>query len=142
MVLLLRLILASELCEVLKLRGSESRGRAWLEGATEEQLRREQRGEVHVETSSWSLQIVAVLVARVESAGIDGHVVRPLRVSVAIAGLVRSEGAVREAVVTAVHLPVEARLETRTAGGVRGAVVLLHTEEVRRQTEAVPRVLR
>lgn len=142
-VLLLRLVLAGELCKVLELRGSESGGRAGLEGATEEQLGRKQRSEVHVETGAWSLQVVAVLVARVESAGVDRHVVRPLRVPVAIAGLVRREGAVRKAVMTAaVHLPVEARLETGSAGSVRGALVLLHTEKMRGQTEAVPRALR
>jgi hypothetical protein len=64
-------------------------------------------------------------------------------VPVAIAGLVRREGAVRKAVMTAaVHLPVEARLETGSAGSVRGALVLLHTEKMRGQTEAVPRALR
>jgi hypothetical protein len=49
-------------------------------------------------------------------------------VSVAIAGLVRGEGAVGKAVMTTVHLPVEARLQTGSAGSVRGALVLLHTE--------------
>jgi hypothetical protein len=64
-------------------------------------------------------------------------------VSVAIAGLVGRKGAVGKAVVaTAVHLPVEARLETGPARSVGGALVLLHTEKMRRQTEAVPRAVR
>jgi hypothetical protein len=108
-VLLLRLVLTGELCKVLKLRGSESRGGAWLEGAAKEQLGRKQRSEVHVETGAWGLQVIAVLVARVESAGVDGHVVGPLWVTVAIAGLVGRKGTVGKAVMTsAVHLPVEA----------------------------------
>jgi len=142
-VLLLRLVLTGELCKVLELRGSESGGRAWLEGATKKQLGRKQRSEVHVEAGAWGLQVVAVLVARVESSSVDGHVVCPLRVSVAIAGLVGRKGAVGKAVVaTAVHLPVEARLETGPARSVGGALVLLHTEKMRGQTEAVPRAVR
>ena len=141
-VLLLRLVLTRELSKVLELWRSKRRGRAWLEGATQEQLRRQQRGEVHVEAGSRRLQIGAVLVARVESASVDGHVVGPLRVPVTVTGLVGGKGAVREAVVTSVHLPVEARLETGAARGIGGTLVLLHGKEVRRQTEAVPRVLR
>jgi hypothetical protein len=83
-----------------------------------------------------------MLVAWVESARVDGHVVRPLRMPVAIARLVRRESAVGKAVVTAVHRALEARLEAGSAGSIRSTVVLLHTEKVRGQTEAVPRVLR
>lgn len=71
--------------------------------------------------------------ARSKPASIDRHVVGTLRVPVGIAWLVGSERAVREAVVTAVHLPLEARLEARPAGGIRGRVVLLHAEQMRRQ---------
>ena len=60
---------------------------------------------------------------------------------VTVTRLVRREGAVGEAMVSSVHLAMEARLQAGTAGGVRGTVVLLHTEKVRGQTEAVPRVL-
>jgi hypothetical protein len=44
-------------------------------------------------------------------------------------------------VVTAVDLPLKARLKTGPAGGIGSGVVLLHAEQMRRQTEAVPRVL-
>ncbi|KAA8617544.1 RNA-binding protein [Pyrenophora tritici-repentis] len=141
-VLLLRLVLTSELSKVLELRGGESGRGTRLEGAAEEQLRRQEGSEVHVEAGAGGLQIIAILVARVEPAGVDGHVVRPLRVPVAVAGLVRSKGTVGEAMVTAVHLPVEARLEARAAGGIVGAILLLHCEKMRGQAEAVPRVLR
>jgi hypothetical protein len=140
-VLLLRLVLTRVLCEILVLRGGEGGGRAGLEGATKEQLRRQQRSEVHVEACSRGLQVSTVLVARVQSASVDGHVVCSLGVSVTVTGLVRGESAVREAVVSSVHLPVEARLKTGPARGRGCAVVLLHAEEVRRQTDAVPRVL-
>lgn len=64
---------------------------------------------------------------------------------VGVSWLVCGKGTVREAMVTivhlSIHLPVKARLQTRSAGSRRCAVVLLHSEEVRRQAEAVPRVL-
>jgi hypothetical protein len=81
------------------------------------------------------------MAARGKPVGVDRHGVRALRVSVGVPWLVCSECAVREAVVTAIDLPLEARLESGPAGGRRDGVVLLHTEHMRRQAEAVPRVL-
>lgn len=74
-------------------------------------------------------------------ASVDGHVVRPFRVPVGVPWLVCSECAVRETVMTAVDLPLEARLKTWATRSSGGGVVLLHAEQMRRQTEAVPRVL-
>jgi hypothetical protein len=81
--------------------------------------------------------------ARSEPVGVDGHVVGTLRVSVGIARawLICGECAVREAVVATVDLPLEARLETRPAGGILSGLVL-HAEKMRGQAQAVPRVLR
>lgn len=141
-ILLLRLVLARKLGKILELRGRKSRGRAGLERAAEKQLRRKQRSEVHVETGSRSLQISAILVARGKSAGVDGHVVGPLRVPVTVAGLVGSKGTMGKAVMASIDLPGETSLKTGTAGRGRGTVVLLHIEKVRGQAEAVPRVLR
>lgn len=59
---------------------------------------------------------------------------------VGVAWLIRGEGAVRETVVSSIDLPLEAGVETRSARGTLVTVVL-HTEHMRRQTEAVPRVL-
>jgi acyl-CoA hydrolase len=63
-------------------------------------------------------------------------------VPVGITGLVCVEGAVRKTSVSSVHLLLEALLETRSAGRVRCAVVMLHSEQVGRQDKIVPRVLR
>lgn len=72
---------------------------------------------------------------------------------IGIAWLVRREGSMREAMVTtvhiavhiavhvAVHLSLEAVLQTRSSG-CRVCSFVLHSKHMRRQTEAVPRVLR
>lgn len=79
-----------------------------------------------------------------EPVGVDGHVVRALRVPVAVTWLIGSECAMRKAMMAAihlaVHLPLEARLETGPVGG-RLSRVVLHAEQMRRQAKAVPRVL-
>jgi hypothetical protein len=49
-------------------------------------------------------------------------------VAVAVTRLVGGESTVREAMVSSVHLPVKARLETGAARGRGCAVVLLHAE--------------
>jgi hypothetical protein len=56
--------------------------------------------------------------------------------------LVGAECTVGKARVTPIHLLREGRLQSRPARGVRGVIVVLHSEEVRGQDEAVPRVLR
>lgn len=140
MILLLRLVLVRKGCKVLELWGSKGRWGAWLEWAAEKQLGWQKGSEVHVEPSARCLKIGAVLVAWSKSTSVDGHVVRALRMPVGVAWLVRGKGTMREAVVSAIDLPLEAGVETRAARGALSAVVL-HTEHMRRQTKAVPRVL-
>lgn len=138
---MLHLVLSRKLGKALELRRGESIRGARLERASEKQLRGKKRSKVHVETSSWRLQLV-VVVAGSKSARVDARNVGALRVPVGIAaGLVCVERAVRKASVS-IHLLLEALLETRSARGVGGAVVVLHSEEVRGQDEIVPRVLR
>jgi len=149
LVLLLRLILGRKVRKALELWRSESRGRARLEGAAEEQLRGQQRRKVHVKPSARCLQVGNVVAAaRCKAICVDGRNVGPLRVPVGIACLVRVEGSVGEARISPVHVLVVLLLllllllllMTGSARSVRGAVVVLHSEEVRGQ-EVVPRVL-
>ena len=139
--LLLHLVLSSKVGEALELGRGESIGRAGLERAPEKQLGGQKRGEVHVEPGARRLQ-VGVVVARSEPASVNARNVGPFGMPVSIAGLVRVEGSVGEASVASVHLLLEAVLETGSARGGRGAIVVVHSGEVRGQDEVVPRVLR
>ena len=56
--------------KALELRRLEGVGRAWLKGATQEQLRGQQRGKVHVECGAGSLHI-GNLVGLSNASGID-----------------------------------------------------------------------
>lgn len=141
LVLLLQLVLCSKGSEALELRRGEGIGGARLERAAKEQLGGQERGEVHVEAGSGSLHL-GVVVAGSEPTGVDVRNVGPLWVPVGVTGLVCVEGAVRKTSVSSVHLLLEALLETRSAGRVRCTVVMLHSEQVRRQDKIVPRVLR
>ena len=140
LLLLLQLVLSSEGGKALELRRGEGVRRAGLERAAEEQLGGQERGEVHVEAGAGGLQL-GVVVAWSEPTGVDVRNVGPLGVPVGVAGLVCVEGAVREASVSSIHLLLKTLLETRAAGRVRGAIVVLHSEQVGRQDKVVPRVL-
>jgi hypothetical protein len=73
---------------------------------------------------------------------IDVRNVRPLRMPVGVAGLVGVKRSVRKPSVSTIQVLVEARLETRAAGGVRRGIVVLHVEQMRGQNKTVPHVLR
>lgn len=71
---------------------------------------------------------MVILIAWSKSTSINGHVVRPVGMPIGIAWLVRRESAMREAMMSSIHLTLEARLQTRATGGIRSALVLLHPE--------------
>ena len=142
LLVLVVLVLSSEIGEILELRGSKSRGRTRLEWASEKKLGWKQRREVHVSKGcSRSLEVIAILVVGCKPVCVNGGYVRPLRMPVGIAGLVGRKGTVRKTGVDSIHLLGEGRLQPRPAWGIRGTIVMLHTEKMRGQ-EAVPRTLR
>jgi len=75
-----------------------------LERAAQQQLRWEQRGEVHLKACTRSLEVRAVLVTRRQSAGVDGWNVRSLRVSVCITALIGMECTMGESSVSTIRL--------------------------------------
>lgn len=69
--LLLSVVCLSEASKGLVLRRSKGIGGAWLERASKEELRREERGEVHVEGSAWGLHVVGLLLCLCKSRSVD-----------------------------------------------------------------------
>jgi hypothetical protein len=143
--LLLSLLVA---VDVLKVGAGKGIGRPRLKRAAEKQLRREERGELHVEGSAGSghigairrgllvvLVLVLMLVLVLKRLRVDRRDVPAARMSVGKARDVGGEGTVGEARVAIRRL----RGVAEAAGGARPGVVthVLHPEKMRRD-EVVP----
>lgn len=127
--------------QVLELAVGESGRGARLEGASEEQLGRQQRSELHIKASARGRQVshvglrLLVDILAVDTLRVDGGDVATSGVSVGESRYVRSEGAVREPGVTVRRLRDMARETALTTAGTSLAdgagVMVLHPEEMR-----------
>lgn len=130
--LLLGLLEASQ---VLELRASKGSRATWLEGASEEQLGGEKRGELHVESCPRARHVVDVGLRRrlvlAHVLGVERRNIASARVSVGKSRDVGSEGTVREASVAVGRLRGMALEAVRGVGTVAALtnrpVEVLHT---------------
>ncbi|KAH6604270.1 hypothetical protein Trco_007716 [Trichoderma cornu-damae] len=118
--------------QALELRASKGGRAAGLKGAAEEQLRREQRGELHIKGRAGG-HVVAIGLVLAHVLGVERGHVGATRVAVGEARDVGGEGTMREASVAVGRLGSVA--EARAIGTVRRplasrAVEFLHPEEI------------
>jgi hypothetical protein len=102
-------VLRSKCREALEVRRGEGVRRARLEGAAKQELRREQRGEIHIKCGARCLHVI--MLRPTKSARVDRGDV-PLRVTIGVAAhgrLVRVESAMRKPRAIAIHVRLSKR---------------------------------